>query len=95
MADTPDHGSTVTPLKGAQWEEVKKMRANVEEQGTEYPPPPEMKVTHQEMKDARVRSFARRVPQVRNLPHLLPQPRAPRRNPRCAQGELVGEHQEL
>ena len=37
---TPDHGSTVTPIKSAPWEAVQGMRAQQEEQGGEYPPPP-------------------------------------------------------
>ena len=35
-----DHGSNVTPLKQAAWDQVKAMREKVEEQGDEYPPPP-------------------------------------------------------
>ena len=37
---SPDHGSTVTPLKSAAWEQVKAMRAAAEDQGDDYPPPP-------------------------------------------------------
>ena len=40
MADSPDHGSTVTPIKGEPWSEVQAMRAAKGEQGDEYPPPP-------------------------------------------------------
>ena len=35
-----DHGSTVTPLKDAAWEQVQKLRKSQEALGEDYPPPP-------------------------------------------------------
>ena len=36
----PDHGSTVTPIKGAAWKDLQHTREAMGEGGDEYPPPP-------------------------------------------------------
>jgi len=51
-----DRGSSVTPLKAQPQAELEKMRANHVEG---LPPPPEMKVTYQQMKDAQIPVHAR------------------------------------
>ena len=48
-----EHGSTVTPLKAKPLAELMEMREAHAELGG-IPPTPEMKVTHEEMKAARV-----------------------------------------